>query len=200
MRKGVKIGIGVGIVAVAAIGMGSALLGRKERGIEVQTAVVARKDLVAHVLANGKLQPRSKVDMADGDDIARNTRRRPFVDGRSKKRGFGPEEGPEDRIGADAVGEGQEEEEPKAKKTAKDEEEEEEKRPEREDALQRGQGPPQRRRYDRPRGERGVEREDREREAGAVEDRYERQEGERPEREIAHGPAFGPVPDPVANP
>src|SRR4029079_8052842 len=33
--------------------------------------------------------PRSKVDMADDDDIQRNTRRRPFVDGRSRKRGFG---------------------------------------------------------------------------------------------------------------
>src|SRR5258706_14785983 len=30
--------------------------------------------------------PRSKVDMADEEDIARNTRRRPFVDGRSRKR------------------------------------------------------------------------------------------------------------------
>ena len=74
--------------------------------------------------------PRSKVDMEEEEDIARNTRRRPFVDGRSKKRGFGPEEGPEDRVGADAVGEGQEEEPaPKAKKTAKVVEEEEEPAP-----------------------------------------------------------------------
>ena len=49
--------------------------------------------------------PRSKVDMADDGAIARNTRRRPFVDGRSRRRGFGGAEGPEDRIGADAVGE-----------------------------------------------------------------------------------------------
>jgi hypothetical protein len=49
--------------------------------------------------------PRSKVDMPDGDDeIARNTRRRPFVDGRGTKRGFGGEAGPDDRIGADATG------------------------------------------------------------------------------------------------
>ncbi len=47
--------------------------------------------------------PRSKVEMADPDEVARNTRRRPFVDGRSTKRGFGSSEGPEDRIGADAV-------------------------------------------------------------------------------------------------
>jgi uncharacterized protein YgiM (DUF1202 family) len=48
--------------------------------------------------------PRSKVDVSD--EIARNTRRRPFVDGRGKGRGFGGEEGPDDRIGADAIGGG----------------------------------------------------------------------------------------------
>src|SRR4051812_33269720 len=49
--------------------------------------------------------PRSKVDMPEGDDeIVRNTRRRPFVDGRGTKRGFGGEAGPDDRIGADATG------------------------------------------------------------------------------------------------
>jgi SH3-like domain-containing protein len=49
--------------------------------------------------------PRTKVDMPDDDEIVRNTRRRPFVDGRSTKRGFGSsEDSPEDRIGADAVG------------------------------------------------------------------------------------------------
>lgn len=48
--------------------------------------------------------PRSKVDMPEGDDdIARNTRRRPFVDGRGTKRGFGGEAGPDDRVGADAT-------------------------------------------------------------------------------------------------
>jgi len=48
--------------------------------------------------------PRSKVDMPDGDEIVRNTRRRPFVDGRSTKRGFAGDEGPDDRVGADATG------------------------------------------------------------------------------------------------
>jgi SH3-like domain-containing protein len=48
--------------------------------------------------------PRSKVEMADPDEITRNTRRRPFVDGRSTHRGFGSEGAPDDRIGADAVG------------------------------------------------------------------------------------------------
>jgi uncharacterized protein YgiM (DUF1202 family) len=48
--------------------------------------------------------PRSKVEVSD--EIARNTRRRPFVDGRGKGRGFGGEEGPDDRVGADAIGGG----------------------------------------------------------------------------------------------
>ncbi len=47
---------------------------------------------------------RSYVDMPDDDEIGRNTRRRPFVDGRGTKRGFGGEAGPDDRIGADATG------------------------------------------------------------------------------------------------
>lgn len=47
--------------------------------------------------------PRSKLDMADDGELARNTRRRPFVDGRSTQRGFGSQEAPEDRIGADAT-------------------------------------------------------------------------------------------------
>jgi uncharacterized protein YgiM (DUF1202 family) len=48
--------------------------------------------------------PRSKVDISDV--IARNTRRRSFVDGRGTSRGFKGEEGPKDRVGGDAVGEG----------------------------------------------------------------------------------------------
>lgn len=48
--------------------------------------------------------PRTTIEGdSDGDDdIQRNTRRRPFVDGRSKGRTFGGE-GPEDRVGADAT-------------------------------------------------------------------------------------------------
>ena len=72
--------------------------------------------------------PRSKVDMADDGGIARNTRRRPFVDGRGKRRGFGGEAAPDDRVGADALGDtgggggedeeeaDEEEDEPKPKK------------------------------------------------------------------------------------
>ncbi|TMQ04790.1 MAG: hypothetical protein E6J90_50580, partial [Deltaproteobacteria bacterium] len=52
--------------------------------------------------------PRSKVDMPnDDEELARNTRRRPFVDGRSTRRGPG-EGGPDDRVGADATGEADE--------------------------------------------------------------------------------------------
>src|SRR5882762_8984259 len=52
--------------------------------------------------------PRSKVDLPerDDDDLVRNTRRRPFVDGRGTTRGNQGEHGPEDRIGSDAVGDG----------------------------------------------------------------------------------------------
>lgn len=73
--------------------------------------------------------PRSKVDMADDGGIARNTRRRPFVDGRGKRRGFGGDSAPEDRIGADAVGDnasgGDEETDEEAEDEAEDEEEDE---------------------------------------------------------------------------
>lgn len=65
--------------------------------------------------------PRSKVDMADSGGIARNTRRRPFVDGRSKRRGFGGD-APEDRVGADAVGEGDEAEDEDEDEDEKEEE------------------------------------------------------------------------------
>ncbi len=70
---------------------------------------------------------RSYLDLPDDDDgIARNTRRRPFVDGRSTKRGFGGS-APEDRIAADAIddrddGEDDEDDEPTpAKKDKKPE-------------------------------------------------------------------------------
>src|SRR5215470_20402673 len=60
--------------------------------------------------------PRSKVDLPDDDEeIARNTRRRPFVDGRGTKRGFGGESGPDDRIGADATGDGDDAPQPSGK-------------------------------------------------------------------------------------
>ena len=45
---------------------------------------------------------RSNVASLDGDDLPRNTRRRPFVDGRSTRRGWG-DGAPDDRTGVDAV-------------------------------------------------------------------------------------------------
>ncbi|MBV8756293.1 MAG: hypothetical protein JO257_03390 [Deltaproteobacteria bacterium] len=71
--------------------------------------------------------PRSKVDMPDGDEIVRNTRRRPFVDGRSTKRGFAGDQGPDDRVGADATGDvaqsgGGDDEDDSGKKSGDDDE------------------------------------------------------------------------------
>jgi hypothetical protein len=67
--------------------------------------------------------PRSMVDMPEGDEIVRNTRRRAFVDGRSTRRGFGGES-PDDRVGADATGDnaagGDDEEKEKPSKSKDD--------------------------------------------------------------------------------
>jgi hypothetical protein len=75
-----------------------------------QTMTVLAKDgrwIKVRVSGRTGWVPRSKIDMPEEDDeIARNTRRRPFVDGRGTKRGFGGEGGPDDRIGADATGDG----------------------------------------------------------------------------------------------
>ena len=79
---------------------------------EGQTMTVLAKDgrwIKVRVSGRTGWIPRSKVDLPDDDEeLARNTRRRPFVDGRSTKRGFGGEGGPDDRIGADATGDGAE--------------------------------------------------------------------------------------------
>jgi hypothetical protein len=72
-----------------------------------QMTVLAKEGRWLKVRVSGRTGyiPRSKVDMPEGDEeITRNTRRRPFVDGRGTKRGFGGEAGPDDRIGADATG------------------------------------------------------------------------------------------------
>src|SRR3954451_16109842 len=76
-----------------------------------QTMTVLAKEgrwLKVRVQGRTGYVPRSKVDLPDDDgEIARNTRRRPFVDGRGTRRG-GAGEGPDDRVGADAVGDGEE--------------------------------------------------------------------------------------------
>ena len=73
-----------------------------------QMTLIGSEGRWLHVRVSGRTGwvARSKVEMADPDEIERNTRRRPFVDGRSTHRGFGSSEAPEDRIGADAVGGG----------------------------------------------------------------------------------------------
>lgn len=90
-----------------------------------QMTVLAKEGrwLKVRVMGRTGYVPRSTVDVPDGDEIARNTRRRSFVDGRGTKRGFGGQEGPDDRIGADAVGEGRDEE--PSKKGGDDDEDEE---------------------------------------------------------------------------
>lgn len=73
---------------------------------EGQSMTVLTKEgrwVKVRVLGRTGFVPRSKLDMADDGELARNTRRRPFVDGRSTRRGFDSQEAPEDRIGADAT-------------------------------------------------------------------------------------------------
>src|SRR4051812_29251672 len=91
-----------------------------------QTMTVLAKDgrwIKVRVSGRTGWIPRSKVDLPEEDDeIARNTRRRPFVDGRGTRRGFGGEAGPDDRVGADATGEGDGDDAPRSsgKVTRKD--------------------------------------------------------------------------------
>jgi hypothetical protein len=90
-----------------------------------QTMTVLAKDgrwVKVRVSGRTGWVPRSKIDLpSDEDEIARNTRRRPFVDGRGTKRGFGGEGGPDDRIGADATGDGDDAPQPSGKVARNDE-------------------------------------------------------------------------------
>ena len=70
-------------------GQGMTVIGRTGRWLKVR--VSGRTGFV----------PRSKVDVAE---LPRNSRRRSFVDGRGTDRGFTGEAGPDDRVGADALG------------------------------------------------------------------------------------------------
>jgi uncharacterized protein YgiM (DUF1202 family) len=87
-----------------------------------QTMTVLAKDgrwIKVRVSGRTGWIPRSKVDMPnDDEELARNTRRRPFVDGRGTKRGFTGDAGPEDRVGADATGAGDDDAPSKPSKTA----------------------------------------------------------------------------------
>ena len=79
------------VVAKVKEGQAMTVLAKEGRWIKVRVA--GRTGYV----------PRTKVDLPDDEEIVRNTRRRPFVDGRGTKRGFGGEEAPDDRGGADAT-------------------------------------------------------------------------------------------------
>src|SRR5262245_56254594 len=64
MRRRTKIGLGLGVLVVlAVVGVSLARRGGPQ-GTEVQTAKVEKRDLTALVLANGKVQPRNKVDIS----------------------------------------------------------------------------------------------------------------------------------------
>lgn len=54
----------VGGVVVLGVGAAGFMRSSRKGGVEVQIGKVVRKDLVSHVLANGKLQPRNKVDVS----------------------------------------------------------------------------------------------------------------------------------------
>jgi Bacterial SH3 domain len=83
---------------IAKVGSGKMMTVLAKEGRWLKVRVSGRTGYVA----------RSTVDLPDEGEVSRNTRRRSFVDGRGKTRGFGGEAGPDDRIGADAVGEGRE--------------------------------------------------------------------------------------------
>ncbi len=55
--------IGVGVVAVAAIG-GVQYIRAKKKGVEVRIETVQKRDLVASVTASGQVTPRTKVDLS----------------------------------------------------------------------------------------------------------------------------------------
>src|SRR5687768_4421410 len=99
---------------IAKVGSGKMMTVLAKEGRWLKVRVSGRTGYVA----------RSTVDLPDEGEIARNTRRRSFVDGRGKTRGFGGEAGPDDRIGADALGEGREDGGDDAKSDDEDEEEE----------------------------------------------------------------------------
>ncbi len=81
--------------------------------------VIAKQDRWYKVRVNGRTGwvSRSTVKSASAREVPRNTRRRPFVDGRSTRRGWGGE-APDDRVGGDAI-EDDEEVAAKPKKKAK---------------------------------------------------------------------------------
>jgi HlyD family secretion protein len=64
MRTSVKVGLGLGALLVLGLGAAKVAGVGKPKGTTVQSAKIEQKDIVSKVLANGKLQPRSKVDIS----------------------------------------------------------------------------------------------------------------------------------------
>jgi len=65
MSRGMKVGLTVGVVVLAAGGLlGYRINQKKNAGTEVRMEQVARRDLVSAVTASGKIEPKTKVDIS----------------------------------------------------------------------------------------------------------------------------------------
>lgn len=91
--------------------------------------VIAKQGRWMKVRVNGRTGwvARSTVQTVSARETPRNTRRRPFVDGRSTRRGWGGD-APDDRVGGDAVEDEDDEEEarPKRARASRDDDDEDE--------------------------------------------------------------------------
>lgn len=74
MTRGMKVGLGIGVVVAALIGVSAARAAReKARGIEVRLEAVAARDLISVVTASGKIEAQSRVNVS-ADITGRITR------------------------------------------------------------------------------------------------------------------------------
>jgi uncharacterized protein YgiM (DUF1202 family) len=97
----------------------SAVVARVQKGQTL--TVIATQGRWMKVRANGRTGwvARSTVQEVSAREVPRNTRRRPFVDGRSTRRGWSGE-APDDRVGGDAIDDDDDDEdEPVARRPAK---------------------------------------------------------------------------------
>ena len=84
MKKKAKIGIGIGVVVLASAAMLMAAKSGK-KGVEVRAEPVQKRDLVASVTANGKVQARLGVDIAS--DVSGRIVRLAIKEGQTVQRG-----------------------------------------------------------------------------------------------------------------
>lgn len=63
MTQKKKIWIGIGVAGAIVLFVGLAIAGNRERGTEVRTDTVSKRDLVAVVTASGRIRPRSSADL-----------------------------------------------------------------------------------------------------------------------------------------